>query len=262
VRYKVEAVQFRLTALSDLLTDELSDPSRLRNRLAYRCFGADDPRWRNSLRDPFGASPASYGLMDDLRAANRLTPCDVPLAVVHWRRAEIGFVDMWSVRRRITAPTAATHFPHWTGDRRQAEGEAMFMQFHEHLHDLRDPRSVLAVNHFRYLPPLGVVQLANARFADGFNETHFLDTISRRESLQMEGARLAFLVKTSFAYPPVDIDSGVMLWVYRVRENSEAILQNSPRPPQPYLVFTSGHMPPYLGDAHFDVNRWGYSHAT
>ena len=43
-----------------------------------------------------------------------------------------------------------------------------------------------------------------------------------------------------------------MLWVYRVRENRQ---DNSV---QPYLIFASGHLA-YLGDPHFDVNRWDYS---
>jgi hypothetical protein len=49
-----------------------------------------------------------------------------------------------------------------------------------------------------------------------------------------------------------------MVWDYRVRENADPNATPAGRPgPGPYLVFGSGHLP-YLGDPHFDVNRWDY----
>jgi len=51
----------------------------------------------------------------------------------------------------------------------------------------------------------------------------------------------------------------ILVWVYRVRENRQRVLSDAVAgPTQPYLIFTTGHMA-YLGDAHFDVNRWDFS---
>jgi hypothetical protein len=49
-----------------------------------------------------------------------------------------------------------------------------------------------------------------------------------------------------------------MLWLYRVRENIQAIDTGTPTPPQAFLIFTSGQMP-YRGAARFNLARAGYS---
>jgi hypothetical protein len=49
-----------------------------------------------------------------------------------------------------------------------------------------------------------------------------------------------------------------MLWVYRVRENWQVADGALTTGLQPYLIFSSGHMA-YMGDPHYDVNRWDYS---
>lgn len=277
-KYLAPGVRFRLVPLT-LAAGDLSQPALLRNRLAYRCLAAA-PEGSSGLVDdtffanPFGPPIAEYGVIDRLRPhlpaalgnAAWLKDCEVPLALLYFTADDgLVFVDMWAVRRRIVAPGADATFPLLTGDRRRAEREAMFLQFQNHLGSLVDgalsPVSTRMRTHFRYLPAVGLAPLANARFANGFNEAILFEGITRRETLFIEGARLEILLRTSFAYPPVDLDSGVMLWVYRIRENSAAIFENTARSPQPYLVFASGHMP-CLGDAHFDVNRWGYSNAA
>ena len=112
IRYKVEAVQFRLRSLNDFLQAEVgdhlqalrtvADPAALpaerlrqrhllRNRVAYRCFGAADSRLLALRNNPLGAPPLSYGLLDDLRP--QLTDCEVPLAVMFWTAVGIEFVE-------------------------------------------------------------------------------------------------------------------------------------------------------------------------
>src|SRR5262249_41605107 len=97
----VSTLQFRLVQLNPPLTDaELDDEDHLRNLIAYKCFGVEE--LSASTTDPFGAGLNQYGLLDSLRP-NRLTDCDVPLAVLHWTLSDgVKFVDMWSVRRRLT----------------------------------------------------------------------------------------------------------------------------------------------------------------
>src|SRR5262249_57998595 len=86
----------------------LRRPPRLRNLVAYKCFGiADDDLLTSFANNPFGPPVTAYGLLDTLRAAGTLTDQDVPLAVVAWTEQDgITFVDAWSVRRRVTAPAA------------------------------------------------------------------------------------------------------------------------------------------------------------
>ena len=73
----------------------------------------------------------------------------------------------------------------------------------------------------------------------------------------MEGARLERLIRESFLYPPLTVGSGEVIWLYQVRQNMQTIADGRGTP-QPYLVFSSGHMP-YYGEARFDLNRYNYS---
>jgi hypothetical protein len=74
----------------------------------------------------------------------------------------------------------------------------------------------------------------------------------------IEGSRVEALMRTALRYPPFDPTSGVSVWIYRVRENDQAAASGTATPAtQPYLVFSSGHMP-FMGDPHFDVNRWNF----
>ena len=91
----------------------------LRNLLAYKCFGTTEIA--SFLRDPFGPPLKTYGLLDSLRP-NQLTDCDVPLGVLYWTLADgIKFVDMWSVRRRITENGADNSWLPLVSDRRSSE---------------------------------------------------------------------------------------------------------------------------------------------
>jgi hypothetical protein len=61
----------------------------------------------------------------------------------------------------------------------------------------------------------------------------------------------------SFLYPPVDLSSQEMVWLYWVRENMEPAAGQASSA-QPYLIFTNGHIA-YQGNAQFDLNYWDYA---
>src|SRR5947199_58053 len=114
------AVQFRLLELPVDKTI-LTDP-RLRNLVAYQCFGAD--HLLDFATDPFGTAGEPRTLLDQIRGTQQLTDCDVPLAVMYWTATGgIQFLDLWSVRRRVTRTKSAS--PFGLDDTRLATAEAM-----------------------------------------------------------------------------------------------------------------------------------------
>lgn len=132
VNYNVEGVQFRLIQL-DLTQDELNDQAHLRNHIAYKCFGTGDAGMIAIQENPFGPPLQSYGVVDALHP-NRLTDCDVPLALLYWTADNgIEFLDLWPVRRRLIDPSVTDQWNVVLGDRRQGEAEAMFLQFQDHI---------------------------------------------------------------------------------------------------------------------------------
>ncbi|MCA3136077.1 MAG: hypothetical protein ING70_10895 [Rhodocyclaceae bacterium] len=267
----VEAVQFRLLPLGQLLEDERlaidqrpskpDAPAKLslwRNRIAHRCFGAD--ALRAFITDPLGAGKEPYGLLAGL-ADKALSDCDVPLAIVKLE-VNIDFVDQWSVRRRITQRCAAGAWPMVAGDRRLAEGEAMFLQFQEHLASLlgssADARGISALQRFDYLPPAGFIPMPGNPTGDAAAIARFFDGLTVRGPAHMEGANLERLIRDSYAYPPIDLASGELIWLYYVRENRQALDYKLTPAPRACLVFATGHMP-YRADARFNLSRWDYA---
>lgn len=259
-----QGVMFRLIGV-DLEPTDLINSGTLRNRLAYRCFGTDSSAYRDFMNQIFGSPVSTYGLIDDLRVST-MEECEIPLALFYWTSTGgLQFLDMWSVRRRVIAPAVDDRFTLLTSDRRRAEGEAMFMQFAEHLDAIRksssNPTNITARDYFRYLPPVGIIPLSNGRWSAGFMPNIFFDGITVRDTMYVEGARIPRLIRASWDYPPLDLDTNVMLWVYQVRENQQAIADlPTLQTPQPYLVYAIGHMP-YIGDAHTDVNRADYANS-
>lgn len=252
----VTAVQFRLIQLDPPITAaELQDQNHLRNLIAYKCFGTEV--MNSFVTDPFGPPLQQYGLLDSLKP-NRLTDCDVPLAVIYWTAsAGLTFIDLWSVRRRLINPPADNEWQLLTSDRRAAEGEAMFLQFQAQLQDLIDSTPTLsqvtAKSQFAYLPPVGVLPIGSTK---GFDYAVFFKGITFRQPIFIEGAQVYPLFQEARNYPPIDTNSGVVVWLYIVRENAQAGLSSS-QPPQTYLVFASGHTP-YRGEARYDVHHWNF----
>ena len=95
--YNADGVQFRLVQV-DLTLAEIGDENHLRNLVAYKFFAPAD--WASIVTNPFATQPASLGVLDQLRAAQAITDCEVPLAVLYWTATGgVVFTDMWAIRR-------------------------------------------------------------------------------------------------------------------------------------------------------------------
>lgn len=288
IKSRVSGVQFRLLALDEYLGQELSELQLamnnttasnraaernrqnhiLRNRVAHRCLGTGDARLDSYITDPFGPTAADYGLLSRLRELDdqnhgKLTNCEVPLALVYWTGAGLQWLDLWSVRRQVTAAAPRGGLGTLFSQRRTREAEAMMMQFQAQLEDLRSgvgtPASLRAIDYFRHLPPVGLVPLTNNRFPLGFHQDLFFDGIVHPPVVHIEGARARAMLCAGLNYPAHDLGTKVMLWIYSVRENEQAAaVAPQASAAQPYFIFTSGHMA-FMGDPHFDVNRWSFS---
>jgi len=271
-------------AVAQLMTQkDQASLSKLRNWLAHVCLGTEEVA--GFLRDPFtrisgqrlNTSPfISYGALDAMSGSGSLACCDVPLALLYWPKGGVQFVDMWSVRRRPFSRPRSSVWPLPLSERRQAEAEAGFHQFENQAEELlrsklsdSDLSAVKATDYFRYLPAAGILPLAGKKGSRGVNLMNFTSglTIRDRVALQalpipdrvfIEAAKLEALMRDSLVYPPIDLNSGEMIWFHLVRENIQAIDKAAFKQPQPYLVFANGQIP-CMGDARFDLNYWDYS---
>jgi hypothetical protein len=254
----VEAVQFRLIDINPLRYADLDVTSpRFRNRLAYRCFGIDARA--DTIIDPWRVDPPG-GLIDELRAVG-LDDRDVPLALVYWKADGIQFVDRWSVRRDVlVAPTLP--MIELAVARGRVVGHAMFLQFEQQVDELVSPfvlpAAVTARSHFRYLPPVGVIPVAEEVAPTDAEATRFFAGLTYRGPAFINGARLAHLIRESTDYPPIDTESDEFIWLYRVRENRMAIdFRSATLQSRSFVVFASGHLP-YRADAQFDLAYCNY----
>lgn len=250
----VFGVQFRLlrvTALDALLTD----PARLRNAVAYRCFGSPDIAFATN---PFGEQ-SSFGLIDSLRPA-RLLEGEVPLAMIHWTSTGgTRFVDQWCVRRRLHAHPVVERAATVVAERGRPEGEARFLQFQDHASALASigAYQLTASSVFRFLPAAGILPLSGLGSSVGFDRLKFFADQTWSGPAVIEGSQLSTLLERSFQFPPIDLQSDELIWIYLVRENLQAAARGTPA----YFVFTSGHLP-YMGDARFDIARANFSNVT
>jgi hypothetical protein len=258
----VEAVQIRMLRLQvELDAAAQGDNDRLRNAVAWQCYGLDN--MANFLIDPL-RMPTT--LPDPLQAlaGNAYTACDVPLAVVRIT-TKIEFVDLWSVRRRPTPRGCTGSFAYPLEVRRRAEGEAMFLQFQAQLAAMTkssgDVRGVVANKKFVQLPAAGMLPMPGDAAGDVAAIASFFADCNVRGPAFIEGARLETLLRDSYNYPPLDPNSGELIWLYWVRENRQAIDFKITPTPRACLVFTSGHMP-YQADARLDVAKWDYANTA
>ncbi|MBX2998661.1 MAG: hypothetical protein KF893_09150 [Caldilineaceae bacterium] len=255
--------------------------NKLRNWLAHVCFGTEElSAWP---RDPLARvagefftaavhSPlATYGAVDALRDQGLIDDCDVPLALILWTATGVKWVDRWAVRRRLRQRPITRRFPLLASDQLTAEMEALMQQFQEQVQEMQINLSLGLANfnageHFKYLPPAGLLPLAGSGGARGFNYDAFFVGMTTRQPIFIEGAQLRSLLREALDYPPIDTTGEVVVWLYIVRENAQASLSSAPLssaplssapPPQGYMVFASGHMP-YRGEARYDVNRWDF----
>ncbi len=268
----VETVQFRLIRINRSLYADLNvAASSFRNELAYRCFGAGiQPAWFENLLE---TAPRQDDLLETLRKTV-LSDREVPLGLMFFTGvADLQFIDAWAVRRPLSR--IADALPSLVEGRRLAVGQAMFQQFQAQIAFLRQPSgdlgSVTAQSHFRYLPPVGIIPVAEETDATDAQATKFFTGLIYRSPVFINAARLEALIRDSLCYPPIDTQTidpqikekdpqkGEMIWLYRVRENLMAIdFASGKQKPRSYLVFASGHLP-YIADAQFDLARWNYS---
>jgi hypothetical protein len=258
----VEALQFRLLWINPTLFVGLDvAASSFRNELAYRCFGDGvKPEWIESL---LSAAQRQDDLLETLRKSV-LSDFDAPLALLFFTgAAHLEFVDLWAARRPLARADSNGALGSLVDARRLAVGQAMFLQFQDQIAGLAPPSgdlgAVTAKSHFRYLPPAGVIPVVEETDGADSAATKFFKGMTYRGPAFINAARLEGLLRESLCYPPIDTRSGEMLWLYRVRENRQAIdfASGAPRP-RSYLVFASGHLP-YRGDAQFDLASWNYA---
>ncbi|HEX6096513.1 MAG TPA: hypothetical protein VF432_09335 [Thermoanaerobaculia bacterium] len=254
VKYIVDAVEFRLL---ELPVDDatLGDVPRLRNLVAYECFGVE--ALDDFARDPYVTATEPDTILDDVAA---LTDCDVPIAILYWTATGgIQWIDLWAVRRRIT--TAKNASPSLLDDTRLAVAEAMREQFRVQLQSIAGSALYQARTNFRWLPPAGLVPLAGGVLT-GFTPDAFFSgkTWNRHLSwpapVYMEGGMLEALFRLSAQYPPIDLQNKEMLWLYSVRENLRAL--HTGGNVQPVAVFANANLP-YFGEPRLDRAHWNYS---
>ena len=260
----VEAVQFRLLWVNPSVFADLDvSAASFRNELAYRCFGAGvQPSWFANLLD---AEPRQDDLLDALRKYP-LSDLDVPLGLLFFTgAADLQFLDLWSVRRPLVRTDSDSALASLIGARRPAVGQAMFQQFQDHIATLAPPSgdlsTVTARSHFRYLPPVGIIPVLEESDATDAMATRFFKGMTYRNPAFINAARLEPLLRQSMDYPPINTQSGEMVWLYRVQENRVAIdfsKESSAPGPRSYLVFSTGHLP-YQADAQFDLGHYDYA---
>jgi hypothetical protein len=272
-RYVTRGIQFRLVRLAitssgagsigqalRLLMDAPGPlgNTRFRNLLAHYCLGTADRMERSAdlYRTATRTLPEEYGPLDTLRGNGRLTRCDVPLAILFWTPAGLSFVDPWPVRRSLASRYEGLE-P--STDRADAERLATEAQFRQHIELIVGERSTAQMagtsvrTLFRFLPAAGMLPLAEASFRGITPDTFFRD-VPVRGPYFVEAAEVPALFAEARRYEPLDLDTGVHLWLYHVRENRQA-----PSGRRPFLVFTAGYVP-FRSEARYEVSRWNFSH--
>jgi hypothetical protein len=258
IKYIVDAVEFRLL---ELPLDEatLADRDHLRNVVAYKCFGVDEQL--DIANDPFADVPTPETLLDRLHVSEELTDCDVPLAAFYWTATSgIVWLDLWSVRRRVTRTNTAEAL--LDNDRRVARTEAMIEQFASHIQDLLTAgqlqSATMANEHFRYLPPVGAVPVASS-LQPGAIPQQFMLGHPVREPVFIAASSLRHLLNLARRFPPIVLSSDEMIWLYVIIENINAAntFTTSLRP-QVRFIFAHPRID-YLANARFDLARFNYS---
>jgi hypothetical protein len=256
-RFAVDAVQFRLIELP--MTDaEMQDVARLRNLVAYRCFG--ETGLPSFALNPFLATTEPTTLLDQLRTRT-LTDCDMPLATIYWTATGgLVWLDMWSVRRRTARRTAPTVQPLST-DRRRSTAEAMVLQFQSHVAQLRNDRTLTTAlgvkTYFAHLPPIGLLPLFTSSFA-GINIDQFFAACTTHGPTFVDTDKVASLYARALDFPPIDTESREVFWLYLVVENTQGANTTASTRPQGYVMFMNGHAD-YASNARFNLSLWNYA---
>ena len=247
-RYTTIGVQFRLVPLN---LDPVSSSERARNEVAYQCFGLAEKQPNDFLSTALARlSQPAYGVETHV-PTGRLTTREVPLAIIQWTATGMGFVDMWAVRRRLTKAAADAFWEPLIGDRRLAEGQAMFFQFQDHSQHLAasaDVSTIAAADHFVFLPPLGILPVKGQRSPRGFDPSRFFGARASTDVAMLDADQLPALLDSSFRHEPVRVGSVGKLQLYLIWESVRTASQLM-------MVFTSPSLP-YRGVARFGYARW------
>jgi hypothetical protein len=252
-RYTTLGVQFRLIPLN---LDPVSSSERARNEVAYQCFGLPEKQANDFLSAALARlSQRAYGLETRV-PAGRMATRDVPLALIQWTASGMGFVDMWAERRRLTKAATDAFWEPLIGDRRLAEGEAMFLQFQDHSQHLAasaDVSTIAAADHFVFLPPLGILPVQGKGSPRGFHPTLFFGARASLDVAMLDADQLPPLLDASFRHEPVRLGSVGKLQLYLIWESVRAIEAGTAS--QLMMVFASPSLP-YRGTARFGYAKW------
>lgn len=223
-RYATRGVAFRLIRVDQALAagggalaaeiaglmtrTDLPGRSRLRNLAANALHGTGA---RDGFaRDPFatlaaggGSSWAARGLLDALREGDAplLAPCEVPLALIHWTLAGIGFVDAPAARLRPGADPLAQPWPLVHAARAEAQSEALRAQFqaqHAWLTAALPANAFQsALRDYRFLPATGLVP--------SFGADSFFQGIPIEGPTTIPAARMLAVLEAGRACPAIDL---------------------------------------------------------
>lgn len=241
---KVEAVQLRLLYIDDALlpargldTNVVAPAaaSRLRNAAAYACFGF--PAVADAHLHP-GAVPAD-NLLDAL-AKRDLSPCDVPLALIHLTASGIVFVDRWSVRRRIAADCAAPAWSALIGEDMDALGEAQLVQFQEQLAEVSDAAigALTAVTSFAWLPPAGFLDATGAR---QLNWSTFLGPHQPVREVPLAAGDVRAVLAAALRRDSVPVSAPTRYRVYSITGSAQSMfVREAPNSPHAEEVWLDG----------------------
>ena len=151
-------VEFRVTALpiGTTVAGVTMTADNRRSLVAAWCYGTEQlaAAAANPFDDPAPYGPELAGIGAD----------DLPLAVLAWDGQSIADLDLWSVRRRITAaPLGGDTWGLLTSDTRISEGQARSRQFQDQVAELvrqQVAERIAAVETFPVLPPVGFLPVA------------------------------------------------------------------------------------------------------
>jgi hypothetical protein len=252
-KYQIDGVQFRLIQLPITAAEFDAAGNRLRNYLAYRCFGANDNKVTGFFANPFGPVVSNYGLLDSMRP-DCLLDDEVPLALIYWTVANgMEFIDLWSVRRRVTARSADARWRLLTADRRASEAEALFLQFEAHIEEIRaregNLTSLRAIDRFVALPPVGLLPLGGAGTTTGITYQKFFEDLPYRVPVYITGRQIEAIVQAALRYPPIRMAQREAVMLYRIIEAPT---------PDPCVLFVSAYLP-LFGEPRFDTAHWDFS---
>jgi hypothetical protein len=260
-KYSTDGIQFRLIQVA-ITPTEMEDAAHLRNHLAYRCFGSNDGNVTSFFANPFGPGVTRYGLLDELRLQKCLMDDEVPLALIYWTlKGGIEFVDMWSVRRRITQRSANLNWQLLISDRLQAESEAIFQQFEDQVENIRATEtnslnSIIGTDRFKFLPPVGIIPITGTNSPSGFNQDKFFGSLGSKDLALLDARLMHELLHESLYHGPIDLSHDEKVQLYLIYENVLAVEQQQAQ--QLVLVFATIGLP-YRGIARFGRAKWTLS---